>query len=87
MIYHVDLYRLNSKHDIEDLELPEILSEDGIVLIEWPELTIDSLPETSLYVHLSWDMISEFRRRIRFTDTASRFSVFFQELSHAFPRY
>jgi tRNA threonylcarbamoyladenosine biosynthesis protein TsaE len=83
-VFHVDLYRLNAKSDLEELELDEILQEDGIVLIEWPELTIDNLPEALLYVQLYWDMDSEFERRIRFSGSDPRFLDFFKEIHRAF---
>lgn len=36
--YHLDLYRVNSKSDIKDLGIKEILEgQDNIVLIEWAE--------------------------------------------------
>src|SRR5579863_3833693 len=36
-IYHVDLYRVESFHDLESLGLEDALSEKAIVIIEWPE--------------------------------------------------
>jgi tRNA threonylcarbamoyladenosine biosynthesis protein TsaE len=36
-IYHVDLYRIETFHDLESLGLEDALSEKAIVIIEWPE--------------------------------------------------
>jgi tRNA threonylcarbamoyladenosine biosynthesis protein TsaE len=36
-VYHVDLYRIESFHDLESLGLEDALSEKSIVIIEWPE--------------------------------------------------
>ena len=36
-IYHVDLYRIDSFHDLETLGLEDALSERAILIIEWPE--------------------------------------------------
>jgi tRNA threonylcarbamoyladenosine biosynthesis protein TsaE len=36
-VYHVDLYRIESFHDLETLGLEDALSEKAIVIIEWPE--------------------------------------------------
>ena len=36
-VYHVDLYRIESFHDLESLGLEDALSEKAIVVIEWPE--------------------------------------------------
>jgi tRNA threonylcarbamoyladenosine biosynthesis protein TsaE len=36
-VYHVDLYRVESFHDLESLGLEDALSEKAIVIVEWPE--------------------------------------------------
>src|ERR1700720_4317415 len=36
-VYHVDLYRIESFHELESLGLEDALSENAIVIIEWPE--------------------------------------------------
>jgi len=36
-VYHVDLYRIESFHDLQSLGLEDALSEKAIVIIEWPE--------------------------------------------------
>lgn len=36
-VYHVDLYRIDSFHDLESLGLEDALAERAIVIIEWPE--------------------------------------------------
>jgi len=36
-VYHVDLYRIESFPDLESLGLEDALSENAIVIIEWPE--------------------------------------------------
>lgn len=36
-VYHVDLYRIESFHDLESLGLEDALSEKAIVIVEWPE--------------------------------------------------
>jgi tRNA threonylcarbamoyladenosine biosynthesis protein TsaE len=36
-VYHVDLYRVGDFHDLESLGLEDLLTEQAIVIIEWPE--------------------------------------------------
>lgn len=36
-VYHVDLYRINGFADLETLGLEDVLSEDAVVIVEWPE--------------------------------------------------
>ena len=40
-VYHVDLYRIETFHDLESLGLEDALSEKAIVIIEWPEFRTD----------------------------------------------
>jgi len=36
-VFHVDLYRINNRRDLETLGLEEILSQAAVILVEWPE--------------------------------------------------
>jgi tRNA threonylcarbamoyladenosine biosynthesis protein TsaE len=36
-IYHIDLYRIGGRHELEELNLREYLYSDGVSLIEWFE--------------------------------------------------
>ncbi len=36
-VYHIDLYRIESPGDLESVGLDELLAEDSVVLVEWPE--------------------------------------------------
>ncbi|MEZ5896320.1 MAG: tRNA (adenosine(37)-N6)-threonylcarbamoyltransferase complex ATPase subunit type 1 TsaE [Parvularculaceae bacterium] len=51
LIWHFDLYRLESAQEIWELGLEEAL-ENGVILIEWPELIDDLLPPERLFVEL-----------------------------------
>ncbi|MFN2363361.1 MAG: tRNA (adenosine(37)-N6)-threonylcarbamoyltransferase complex ATPase subunit type 1 TsaE [Halarsenatibacteraceae bacterium] len=37
-IYHIDLYRVNNEYELEEIGIYEILLEENLILIEWPEL-------------------------------------------------
>jgi tRNA threonylcarbamoyladenosine biosynthesis protein TsaE len=37
VVYHVDLYRIGNFHDLETLGLEDFLTEQAIVIVEWPE--------------------------------------------------
>jgi tRNA threonylcarbamoyladenosine biosynthesis protein TsaE len=36
-LFHVDLYRVESLHDLETLGLEDILAEEAVVVVEWGE--------------------------------------------------
>jgi tRNA threonylcarbamoyl adenosine modification protein YjeE len=52
MVWHCDLYRLKSESELMELGLDEAL-EDGITLVEWPEIAASFMPENSLKVTLT----------------------------------
>lgn len=37
VVYHVDLYRVGGFHDLETLGLEDFLTEQAIVIVEWPD--------------------------------------------------
>lgn len=43
-IFHFDLYRLKDEYEVLDLGIMDMM-EDGITVIEWPELAENILPE------------------------------------------
>jgi tRNA threonylcarbamoyl adenosine modification protein YjeE len=60
-LWHYDLYRLKHPAELVELALDEALDE-GIVLMEWPEIAQDMLPASRLAIHI--DAISQEQRHI-----------------------
>ena len=50
-VYHFDLYRLEHARDLYELDFEDAL-EEGVSLIEWPEVAMDLLPEERLEIRL-----------------------------------
>lgn len=63
-IYHVDLYRIGSLHELRELGWDEYLSRPGIVVIEWGERAAAALP--GRYYHITIDVISDSERQFTF---------------------
>ncbi len=51
-LFHVDLYRLEGPDDFEDIGLYEILSGNGVVVIEWADRLEDKLLSEHISIHL-----------------------------------
>lgn len=51
-LVHVDVYRLGSQLEFEDLEILES-GRDGVVAIEWGDAVVSMPPESRLHVDLS----------------------------------
>ncbi len=49
-VFHADLYRLNSEHEVLDLGLDEALADGAIGLVEWGDLASDLLTTERLTV-------------------------------------
>lgn len=61
--YHLDLYRLRNRKELEDIGLVDIISQKkGITIIEWPELADGILPERTKKINLSF--VDESTRKI-----------------------
>ena len=63
--YHVDLYRIESEHDIEGLGLLELLQDpNNIIVIEWSEKIEHLLPTNKKAIFLTY--LENDRREIVF---------------------
>ena len=63
MVFHIDLYRLNSESELFELGFPDILSQ-GVCIIEWPQLATALLPNETLRIYL--ETLNESEREIKF---------------------
>ena len=62
-LYHLDLYRLDSIDEIDDLGLDEYLYGDGVCVVEWAEKGQGLFPADHLSISL--EVLDETTRRIR----------------------
>ncbi|NNF28280.1 MAG: tRNA (adenosine(37)-N6)-threonylcarbamoyltransferase complex ATPase subunit type 1 TsaE [Gemmatimonadetes bacterium] len=53
-VVHADLYRLDSPSDLVDIGWEDILADDGIVLVEWPERAGEALPSDRWEIELGF---------------------------------
>lgn len=51
-VYHLDLYRLESARDLVNLGWDDVLRDDALVLIEWPERAEGHLPANALHIEI-----------------------------------
>ncbi len=54
-VYHIDLYRLDSRREVETLGLDEILEREAVVLIEWGERFPELFPRDRIEIRLTAD--------------------------------
>ncbi|MAT88617.1 MAG: tRNA (adenosine(37)-N6)-threonylcarbamoyltransferase complex ATPase subunit type 1 TsaE [Aestuariivita sp.] len=73
-IWHVDLYRLHTSSELDELGLFEAF-ESAITLVEWPEILLQVVPSTSLYLDFKVqkdDVVRELSLSSRSADWSKR---------------
>lgn len=48
--HHADLYRLGTRHEVDDLGLAELAEDAGVVLVEWGDVVADAFGDHLLIV-------------------------------------
>jgi tRNA threonylcarbamoyladenosine biosynthesis protein TsaE len=79
-LHHADIYRLSTLHEVAELALSELLEYDGIVLLEWGDVVVQSLGD-HLMVHLVVDPDHDDARRITISGTGRPWAVRWDRLS------
>ena len=52
-MYHLDAYRLQNAFEAEDLDIDRMINS-GPFIVEWPERILAALPETHLWINMTW---------------------------------
>ena len=64
MLYHIDLYRIDTQRELETLGLDDLMSDNSVLLIEWGEKFPRFQRERDVEIALK--RISENERKIIF---------------------
>ena len=78
-LYHMDLYRIGSIEQTEELGIDEYLEGDGLTVVEWADNVPGIFPDDSLRVHI--ELVSECERRLRFEGGTGRFAGVIEAVS------
>lgn len=54
-LYHIDLYRIGSIEELENLGLEEVIFGEGLTVVEWAERSGDLFIENGLNIEISYD--------------------------------
>ena len=63
LFIHVDLYRIGSEEEYDQLALTELMNQDAVVVIEWPERAVGPVTPvlTQVRVATSYSQVSSFK--------------------------
>jgi tRNA threonylcarbamoyladenosine biosynthesis protein TsaE len=71
-VFHADLFRLTSSHEVFDLALEENAA-DGLLLVEWPEVAFSELPSEHLLAR--FEITGSRSRKIALTARGKRYEA------------
>jgi tRNA threonylcarbamoyladenosine biosynthesis protein TsaE len=77
-LYHLDCYRLQGAQDIDSIGYDDVISGRGVVVIEWPERVIGSLPSERLWIQLR--ILDANRRNLIFSAVGQRYKDLIRHL-------
>ncbi len=69
-LYHFDFYRLKNVEEIEKIGFSDLLMEEGIFFIEWPEKAEELLPEE--YFEVRIDIVNATQRNLSIKKIAKK---------------
>ena len=78
-VFHVDLYRLTSPEDLDDFDREDLISFDGVSMIEWPEFILSHLSDCPT-LNLSFKTITENHRQLTLESEYTDFDILFNTL-------
>ena len=61
-LHHLDVYRLGDADELMDLDLPAMVEEEAVTLIEWGDLILPALPTDLLEVRITLGEADDDRR-------------------------
>jgi len=64
-VFHLDLYRLESAEEVLELGIHELF-EKGILIIEWPEIAEDLLPQKTIKIKFGFENSHRIAEIIRY---------------------
>lgn len=73
-VHHIDLYRLGTPTQADEIGLEEIFDGEGVALVEWADRAPGRLPETRIDIVIAWagpetrDITIAFRGRTSWDD-------------------
>ena len=53
-LYHFDVYRVSDPDELFNIGIDEYFFGEGVCIVEWADLILDILPESTKYIYLAY---------------------------------
>ena len=61
-VYHLDLYRIQSPEELYFMGITDILQEEALILVEWPERIVNTGVKPHIEIYLELGPVTEARK-------------------------
>jgi tRNA threonylcarbamoyladenosine biosynthesis protein TsaE len=78
-VFHVDLYRLNAPEELDDFDREDLITDEGVTLVEWPQFLLNYLSDEPV-LNLGLEAVSENQRRLSLESESVDFDILFKTL-------
>ena len=78
-VFHVDLYRLNAPEELDDFDREDLITDDGVTLVEWPQFLLNYLGDEPV-LNIGLETVSEHQRRLSLESRSHNFDILFKTL-------
>ena len=78
-VFHVDLYRLNAPEELDDFDRDDLITDEGVTLVEWPQFLLNYLSDEPV-LNLVFETVSEYQRRLSLESESADFDILFKTL-------
>ena len=81
-LIHLDAYRIKSPEEVDELGLDEVVSDGGVLVVEWSDRIADLLPTVDLSVQIQH--VDDEQRRFLLTASSERGRTLLAAVEHHF---
>tara|TARA_B100000579_G_scaffold107289_1_gene85416 strand:- start:2221 stop:2706 length:486 start_codon:yes stop_codon:yes gene_type:complete len=78
-IFHVDLFRLTSPDQLYDMDREDLIADQGITMVEWPQMLQNYLTDEPI-LNLSFTTVSDYQRQLILETKTSDFDILFNTM-------
>ena len=85
-IFHVDLFRLTSPEQLYDMDRADLIADQGVTMVEWPQMLHDYLTDEPV-LNLRFKTVSDLYRRLILETESSEFDILFNTMEQQILSY